>query len=62
MPLLWDDAVIGWVNVARSAGGIDVQAGYINGRPTETGFDAAFDAEVARMQRFLAADEPSGQQ
>jgi uncharacterized protein YcaQ len=62
MPLLWGDMVIGWVNVARSVSGIDVQAGYVTGRPTETGFDAAFDAEVARMQRFLLADEPSGQQ
>jgi uncharacterized protein YcaQ len=61
MPLLWGDAVIGWVNVARSAGGIDVQAGYVTGRPTDIGFAAAFDAEVARMQRFLSADEPSGQ-
>jgi uncharacterized protein YcaQ len=62
MPLLWGNEVIGWVNVARSASGIDVQAGYVTGRPDEAGFAAAFDAEVARMQRFLSADEPSGQQ
>jgi uncharacterized protein len=62
MPLLWGDRVIGWVNVARSASGIDVQAGYVAGRPAETGFNAAFDAEVTRMQRFLLADGPSGQQ
>ncbi len=64
LPLLWDandDArVVGWVNVVRTAGGrVDVKAGYATGRPRGRAFGAAFDAEVARLEAFLAADEPA---
>jgi uncharacterized protein len=56
MPLLWRDAVIGWVNCSRRNGKLDVQPGFVVSRPTEAGFDRAFDAEVARMERFLATE------
>ena len=56
MPLLWGDRVIGWVNVARATSGIEIRSGFVNGRPTEAGFQAAFDLEVARMERFLATE------
>ncbi len=64
LPLLWDtvdDArVIGWVNVARTAGKrIEVKAGYASARPRARAFGQAFDAEVARLESFLATDEPA---
>ncbi len=52
MPLLWGDAVVGWVNCTRRAGVLDVQAGFVDGRPTAAAFAGAFDAEVARMSVF----------
>lgn len=69
LPLLWDrgdDAVVvGWVNVMRDARRrLAVQAGYVTRRPTGSAFRTAFDAEVASLERFLAADpepvEPPG--
>lgn len=56
MPLLWGDAVIGWVNVTRRDGRVDVKAGFVEKRPNDTEFAAAFDEEVARMERFLSAE------
>ena len=61
LPLLWDtgdDArVVGWVNVTRSAGRqVDVTAGFHGTRPRGAEFKAAFDAEVAALERFLVSD------
>jgi len=56
MPLLWKDAVIGWVNVARRGERVDVQVGFVKGRPRESAFAAAFDEEVVRMEGFLSAE------
>lgn len=57
MPLLWGQAVIGWANVTVIAGRLDVTAGFIGAPPSETAFRTAFDAEVARMEAFLALPE-----
>jgi uncharacterized protein YcaQ len=54
MPLLWGDQVIGWVNVSMAQGSVDVECGFIDRLPKEPGFRRAFDAEVARMEDFLA--------
>ena len=61
LPLLWDtgdDArVVGWVNVSRgSRSGLVVDAGYATKRPAGTIYRHAFDAEVARLERFLVHD------
>ena len=61
LPLLWDvdddPRVIGWVNVSRPPGTrIAVAAGYATKRPTGPAYRAAFDAEVARLEIFLAHD------
>lgn len=61
LPLLWDtgeDAkVVGWANVSRRPdGGVAVDAGYVKKRPSGSVYRDAFDAEVARMERFLARD------
>ncbi len=54
MPLLWDDAVIGWVNCALRGDRLDVQSGFVQARPKTPAFKAAFDEEAARMERFLS--------
>ena len=63
MPLLFDEGVIGWANVSRAAGSgtgpLDVQLGFVRSRPRDRGFSRAVDAEVARMEAFLAT-EPRG--
>jgi len=57
LPMLWRDAVIGWVTVARTAHGLDVQPGFITHRPADATFTHAFDAEVAAMEAFLGTSE-----
>jgi uncharacterized protein YcaQ len=54
MPLLWGDAVIGWVNCAMRGGTLTVQPGFVTERPGTGAFTQAFDAEVARMEQFLS--------
>jgi uncharacterized protein len=54
MPLLWIDRVIGWVNCTRTGDCLQVQAGFVAGRPKERDFRQAFDREVVRMERFLS--------
>jgi uncharacterized protein YcaQ len=56
MPLLWGDQVIGWVNVTTPDGRLDVEAGFAGSRPKDRAFLRSFDAEVARMEAFLAKD------
>ncbi len=60
LPLLWDEAVVGWVNVARTPHGLDAGAGFVARRPDTTAFAHAFDAEVAAMQDFLGRQELLG--
>lgn len=63
LPLLWqtpDDArVIGWVNASTASGRLVVTPGFVERRPAGVAFRAAYDAEVARLDRFLARDEPA---
>lgn len=55
MPVLWDDAVIGWANVAMVGGKMNATLGYAGRCPQSVAFRRALDAELARMERFLAA-------
>ena len=56
LPLLWGDAVIGWVNIASRQGVIDARFGYVGGRaPASVAFRRALDDEMEGMRRFLAA-------
>jgi uncharacterized protein YcaQ len=57
MPLLWDDDVIGWVNVTKGGGRVDVEAGFVKGKPNSRAFRSAFDNEVERMKQFLVEDK-----
>lgn len=54
MPLLWGTDVIGWVNCSQVAGRLDIKPGVVGHKPTGTAFRRAFDAEVTRMEAFLA--------
>jgi uncharacterized protein YcaQ len=54
LPLLWRDRAVGWANVAMTAGGLAVDAGYVSGRaPRDRGFRAALDQELEGMRTFL---------
>ena len=55
MPLLFGDAVIGWVNIANSSRGLEVDVGFVGPAPRDKDFRPAFDAEVARFERFMAS-------
>ena len=54
LPLLWGDRLIGWANVSRAAGALDVALGFLDKRPRDRAFTRALDAEVARMEEFLS--------
>ena len=61
LPLLWQDAVVGWVNLARTRHGLDARPGFVAGRPDSPDFARAFDAEMAAMEEFLGGDtQPDG--
>jgi uncharacterized protein YcaQ len=53
MPVLWGDDIIGWANVAMAGARLDVQLGFVKGRPRDPAFRRALDAELARMESFL---------
>jgi uncharacterized protein YcaQ len=57
LPLLWRDRVVGWGNASMKAGRLEVQFGYVVGRPPrESGFARELEAEIERMRTFLAAE------
>lgn len=53
MPLLWGDRVIGWANASTAEGGVDVNFGFSDGRPSDPAFRRELDAEIARLEAFL---------
>ena len=53
MPLLWGDAASGWANVSTSKGGLSVDPGFVESRPTDPGFKRELEAEVERLRTFL---------
>ena len=55
MPLLWGDEVIGWANVALTAGRMHAALGYARHPPQSVAFRRALHAELSRMERFLTA-------
>jgi uncharacterized protein YcaQ len=55
LPLLWRDDAIGWGNLSVIGGKLVPSFGYLRGRaPKGADFRRALDAEVARMEEFLA--------
>lgn len=54
LPLLWREQVIGWANAKLDDGVLDVQPGFVSGKPPAgAAFRRAFDAEVERLRAFL---------
>ena len=57
LPLLWRDRVVGWGNLSVVAGRLRPEVGFVSGHaPTDAGFTAALDDELAAMSRFLGLD------
>jgi len=55
LPLLWQDRVIGWGNVAVKDGELAAEIGYVASRPPrEAAFKRELEAELERMRAFLA--------
>jgi uncharacterized protein len=60
LPLLWRDEIIGWGNLSVIGAKLVPSFGYTRGRaPKEPDFRRALDAELARMEAFLALRHPS---
>jgi uncharacterized protein YcaQ len=54
LPMLWREHVIGWANVAMRDGTLEVQTGFVSGRPPrDRAFKAAFERELHRLRAFL---------
>jgi uncharacterized protein YcaQ len=54
LPLLFRDRVLGWANVTTNDGELEVQIGYVAGRPPrDRVFRSELDAEIERMRLFL---------
>ena len=62
MPVLWCELVIGWANVSARDHRLEVELGFVNGRPAEKGFEAALEAEIERLRAFLLAGEDAAGQ
>ena len=61
LPLLWGDDVIGWANVSSSAWTLDVQTGYLSGRPPRgRRYAQELEAEIERLRAFLGLDAVTG--
>jgi uncharacterized protein len=53
LPLLWRDRVIGWCNATQKGSRLDLQFGFVDGRPAGRPFARALAIEVERLERFL---------
>jgi uncharacterized protein YcaQ len=54
LPLLWQQQVIGWGNLAVANGELVAEVGYQSGRaPRDKAFRAGLDEELERMRSFL---------
>jgi uncharacterized protein len=56
MPLLWGERVIGWANASLASGELHVELGFAERRPRDRLFRSELDAEIARLEAFLAPD------
>lgn len=53
MPLLWQENVIGWVNVSGVGDQLEIETGFIKQKPRDRLFRQAFESEVERLKQFL---------
>jgi uncharacterized protein YcaQ len=57
LPLLYGEQVIGWANVTRTPDGLDVDTGFVGKKPRGPDFRRELDAEIARLEVFLAGPD-----
>ncbi len=53
LPLLWQDDVVGWVNVIKKDSSLDFDFGFVDKQPKSKEFKAELEAEVERFKLFL---------
>jgi uncharacterized protein len=53
LPLLWNDRVIGWANLATEQGKPEAHFGYVESTPRDRVFQRERDAELERIRIFL---------
>ena len=62
LPLLWRDRMVGWGNLAVSAGALQCAFGYIGGAaPADPAFRAGLAAAIARLRAFLRLPAPAAE-
>jgi uncharacterized protein YcaQ len=54
LPLLWGQTMVGWANARVEARVLEVDVGFVTTRPRERAFARELDAEIARLDAFLA--------
>jgi uncharacterized protein len=54
MPLLWGERMIGWANANLASEALHVELGFADARPEGRDFRRELDAEIARLEAFLA--------
>jgi uncharacterized protein YcaQ len=53
MPILFGEDMVGWANVKVVKGRLDVDLGFINGKPKVKKFDEDLEKEITRLTTFL---------
>ena len=53
LPMLWRERVIGWANLSVADERLQVDLGFVSGRPRDSLFTRELDAELQRVSRFL---------
>jgi len=53
MPILWAQNVIGWANVNKKGSDIDVELGFVDGRPKNRIFEKELDCEIESLKKWL---------
>jgi uncharacterized protein YcaQ len=53
LPLSWRDRVVGWANVALTAGRLDVRTGFVDRRPADARFARELEREIDALSRAI---------
>jgi len=53
MPMLWRDQVIGWGNLSVKDCSLKADFGYVEGKPSDLGFQKELEQELMRIKGFL---------
>jgi uncharacterized protein len=54
LPMLWRERIVGWANVTVKEGELQVDLGFVDGRPVGKEFETALEEERERMAAFLS--------